>query len=101
MKRMAWVVAAGFLGLAASTAFGPTHLPKKETESRTVELLREYDVPVTRGRRSVASVPAMASFWGATNQQAIMESNFAYSLPPDRCSRSSRPRSTSASPPRS
>jgi len=84
MKRLAWATASLVLGLAATTAFGPTHLPAKTRDTRKVGVVREYDIPVTKGRKSVAAIPAMMSFWGATNQQVILRSDFTYSLKPDR-----------------
>jgi len=84
MKRLAWAAALAATGLSATTAFGPTYLPVKAKDTRTVQVVRQYDIPVTKGQKSVAAIPAMMSFWGATNQQVILQSDFTYILKPDK-----------------
>jgi hypothetical protein len=84
MKRLALAAASVVLGLSATTAFGPTYLPVKAGDMRRVQIVCQYDIPVTKGAKSVAAIPALMSFWGATNQQVILQSDFTYSIKPDR-----------------
>jgi hypothetical protein len=84
MKRLTRSAALVVLALAGATAFGQTYLPVKARDTRKVEVLREYVIAVTKGRKSVAAIPAMMSFWGATNEQVILRSEFTYSLNPDK-----------------
>ena len=84
MKRLALAAASVVLGLSATTAFGPTYLPAKAGDTRKVAVIREYSIPVTKGAKSVVAIPVLMSFWGATNQQVILQSDFTYSLKPDR-----------------
>jgi hypothetical protein len=84
MKRLALAAALVVTGLSATTAFGPTYLPVKAGDTRKVQIVCQYDIPVTKGAKSVAAIPALMSFWGATNQQVILQSDFTYSIKPDR-----------------
>lgn len=77
-----------FLLVPAVLACGPTSgatlgvsTPKN---TRRLTVVRTYEVPVVRGEKSVAAVPAMMSFWGATHQQVVLQSAFKYGLKPDR-----------------
>lgn len=54
--------------------------PRRE---RTLRVVREYNVPVRRGQPSVAAIPALMSFWGATNWQIVRRSEFEYGQKPD------------------
>jgi len=84
MKRLALAAALVVTGLSATTAFGPTYLPVKAGDTRKVQIVCQYDIRVTKGAKSVAAIPALMSFWGATNQQVILQSDFTYSIKPDR-----------------
>jgi len=84
MKTVSWLTAWVVLGISISTAFGATHLPARLKDTRKVAIIREYSIPVKKGQKSVAAVPAVMSFWGATNQQVILRSDFTYSLKPDK-----------------
>ena len=50
---------------------------------RKLAVVREYKIPVKAGEKNIAGLPAMMSFWGATNQQIILQSDFLYSEKPD------------------
>jgi hypothetical protein len=60
-----------------------TFAPGRTNDSRKVAITRTYTFPVAKGTKVVAAVPALMSFWGATNQQVILESQFTYSTQPD------------------
>jgi hypothetical protein len=49
-----------------------------------VHVVRKWEIPVSRGIPNLVGVPAMMSHWGATNQQVILDANFAYSIQPDK-----------------
>ena len=65
------------------SARAATYLCPRNKDARRVNVVRTYQVPVTRGKRNAAYVPALMSFWGATNQQIVLESRFTYSVQPD------------------
>lgn len=50
---------------------------------RKLQVVREYEIPVARGKPTIVVVPALMSFWGVTNQQVIRSSEFTYSIKPD------------------
>ena len=50
---------------------------------RRIHVTRHYEIPVQKGKHSVAAVPALMSFWGATNWQVIKSSKFTYSEEPN------------------
>ena len=90
MNRGLWhCVLAGFLlamvtGGHANFAWAATYAPVKARDTRMLNIVRRYDIPVIPGQKNVAAIPAMLSFWGATNQQIILKSSFTYSVKPDR-----------------
>lgn len=84
MKKLSRLTVLVVLSLAGTTAFGQTYLPVKAGDTRKVQIVCQYDIPVTKGAKSVAAIPALMSFWGATNQQVILQSDFIYSLKPDK-----------------
>lgn len=61
-----------------------THAVSKAKDTRRVEITRRYEIPVTKGAENVAGIPALMSFWGATNQQVILKSDFTYGVKPDK-----------------
>jgi hypothetical protein len=71
------------LGVCAVSP-APTFLPAKMADSRKVVVTRKYEIKVVRGKKNVADIPAIMSFWGATNDQVVLDSNFTYSLKPDK-----------------
>jgi hypothetical protein len=52
-------------------------------DQRRLTVIRDYQVPVTPGKKTTVAVPAILSFWGATNQQVVLDSGFIYSVKPD------------------
>jgi hypothetical protein len=56
----------------------------KNPAYRKLVVTRHYEIVVQKGKTSVAEIPAMMSFWGATNWQVIKSSKFEYSEEPNR-----------------
>ncbi|MGB2824446.1 MAG: transglutaminase family protein [Phycisphaerae bacterium] len=73
---------------AVATAFSPawagTYLFPRTTDVRRLTITRRYEIPVLKGEKNVAGIPALMSFWGATNEQVIQQSEFTYGLKPDK-----------------
>ena len=71
--------------MAAASAAAPaaTYLFPRARDTRKVIVVRRYEIPVVKGGRNTAGIPAMMSFWGATNEQVILQSKFTYSVEPD------------------
>jgi hypothetical protein len=61
-----------------------TYQPRKSICNRKLRITREYEIPVTKGEKTVVNIPAMMSFWGATNEQVIESSEFSYNLEPNK-----------------
>ena len=79
--------------LAIPLALGPmaeratlcaTYSTGRRGNTRKLEIVRRYRVPVKKGKKSQASLPVMMSFWGATNQQVVLKSDFTYDVRPDK-----------------
>ena len=51
---------------------------------RTLQIVRHYEIPAKPGKPTVAAIPAMMSFYGATNWQVIKSSRFQYGEQPDK-----------------
>jgi hypothetical protein len=49
-----------------------------------MKVMRDYELAITPHQVNIAEIPAMISFRGATNEQAIESSEFAYSVKPDK-----------------
>jgi transglutaminase-like putative cysteine protease len=81
---VAILVALGGSLLIAAEASAETLAPAKAPDVRKLNVVREYSIPVTPGQKTVAAVPALMSFWGATNEQVILQSDFTYSVKPDK-----------------
>lgn len=77
---VAVVISLALCGLGDSATF----MPGKPRDARKINIVRQYDIPVVKGRKTVAALPAMMSFWGATNQQVVLDSSFTYSVKPDK-----------------
>jgi hypothetical protein len=83
------VVASGVAVLAVlwqgvSTARPETYAFSRAKDVRKLNIVRQYEIPVVKGEKNVAGIPALMSFWGATNQQVILDSKFDYSVKPDK-----------------
>jgi len=50
---------------------------------RNLVVTRHYEITVQKGKPSVAEIPALMSFWGATNWQVVKSSKFEYSEEPN------------------
>jgi len=57
---------------------------KKAIRRRKLRITREYEIPVEKSKRAIAAIPALMSFWGATNEQVIESSRFYYSVEPNK-----------------
>jgi hypothetical protein len=71
------------IGFVTGIADCATFAPAKTADVRKVTIVRTYSIPAVGGKKTVAAVPALISFWGATNQQVIVDSSFTYSVNPD------------------
>jgi transglutaminase-like putative cysteine protease len=86
MKRIAGIIMA--LVLLGGVLVNPVSseiigfMPEKST--RKMNITREYELSLTEGKAVIVLIPAMISFWGATNQQIITQSDFTYSEKPDK-----------------
>lgn len=90
MNRGLWklLLPAGLLSLiivcCVTSSRAGTYAPVKAHDTRMLNIVRRYAIAVIPGTKNTASIPAMLSFWGATNQQIIMKSSFTYSVKPNR-----------------
>jgi len=78
-----WISAA-LLGFLTSRGLAITYQVMDPSQTRTLNVVRHYEVAVQKGKPSAAAVPALMSFWGATNWQLVNSSRFSYSEEPDR-----------------
>jgi hypothetical protein len=67
----------------AGTCSAGTFTAQFKDYQRKLQVVRRYEVPAEVGKPVRAIVPAMMSFWGATNSQVVLTSNFQYSEQPD------------------
>jgi transglutaminase-like putative cysteine protease len=67
----------------ANEALGDTYAVQYKKYDRKLHITRHYEIPVEPGKPVRAFVPAMISFWGATNWQVVKTSDFKYSETPD------------------
>ena len=77
------VLIAVVAALLAPLASGETYGFKEPKRTRTLKIVREYVLPVKKGKPSQAALPALMSFWGATNWQLVKSSKFTYQEQPD------------------
>jgi hypothetical protein len=85
MRPFVSILVAMFGGFLIAVAVSAATLaPSKASDSRRLNVVREYTIPVTKGQKTVAAIPALMSFWGATNQQVVLQSDFTYSVKPDK-----------------
>jgi hypothetical protein len=71
-----------FLG-CLSFGYGQTYSFKPSVARRQLNVVRAYDINLTPGKQNTVFIPAMMSFYGATNEQVILSSDFEYSVKPD------------------
>lgn len=75
----------GFVSLFTTrVASAETYGFRDREPRRKLNIVREYQIPVQKGTKTVAAIPALMSFWGATNEQVIKASEFYYSVKPDK-----------------
>lgn len=60
-----------------------TYAFREPKRTRTLKITREYVLSVSQGKPSEAAIPALMSFWGATNWQIVKASKFTYQEQPD------------------
>ena len=65
------------VGVCATYSFVPS------VSKRQLDVTRSYEFELTAGKKNVVYLPAMMSFYGATNEQEIVSSEFEYSVKPD------------------
>jgi hypothetical protein len=70
--------------VGTAPAAAATHLFPRARDARRLYVVRQYDIPVIKGAENTAGVPALMSLWGATNEQVILDSEFTYSVQPDK-----------------
>jgi hypothetical protein len=70
--------------LAVHQIFAATYAPGKNILNRKIRVVREYEIPVEKGKKAEAAIPALMSFRGATNEQIIQSSEFYYSIEPNK-----------------
>ncbi len=61
-----------------------TYQPKKGTRARKLHITRDYTIFIEEKKKAIVHIPAMVSFWGATNEQVVESSEFSYSIKPDK-----------------
>jgi hypothetical protein len=67
----------------AGQAVGETYTAQFKKYDRKLQVVRRYEIAAEAGKPVTAIVPAMMSFWGATNWQVVKTSDFQYSESPD------------------
>ncbi|MBN2581608.1 MAG: hypothetical protein JXL80_00970 [Planctomycetes bacterium] len=83
MRARILFVALAALGCCAGTVAAETYGLAKARQTRQLAIERHYDIPVRKGKKAVAAIPAMMSFWGSTHEQVIRKSELSYSIQPD------------------
>jgi len=71
------VWSAGAIASAATYGMGKGKITRK------LAVLRKYEIPVRKGKPTVAAIPALMSFWGSTHRQVVLKSEFVYEVKPD------------------
>ena len=71
------------MACVAGIARAETFTAQYKNNERYVQVVRHYEVQVEPGKPVRVLLPAMLSFWGATNSQVITKSKFKYSESPD------------------
>ena len=73
---------ASMIGLAGQ-ARGETYTAQFKKYERKLKVTRHYEIRAEVGKPIRAIIPAIMSFWGATNSQVVKTSDFQYSEKPD------------------
>jgi hypothetical protein len=77
------LLCSAFMSCVAGRTFGETYTAQFKKYDRKLQVARHYEVPAEAGKPVRAIIPAMMSFWGATNWQVVKTSTFQYSEEPD------------------
>lgn len=72
------------VGVTAGSVLAATYAFMPATVQRKMKVVRNYELAITPHQINTAEIPAMLSFRGATNEQVIETSEFAYSVKPDK-----------------
>ena len=67
----------------ASVAVSATYSFVPNISRRPLDVTRNYEFELTAGKKNTVYLPATMSFYGATNEQEIVSSEFEYSVNPD------------------
>lgn len=73
-----------FVASAAWNASAETFALQDKACQRNLRVVRHYEIVAQQGNPTVAALPALMSFWGATNWQLVKSSRFTYSEQPDK-----------------
>lgn len=69
--------------LFVQPVFSQTYSFTPLINKRNIKIVRNYKIKVVKGQKTTVALPALMSFWGATNEQIIQTSHFKYSVEPD------------------
>lgn len=76
-SAIVWILLLASVGVCETYSFKPA------VSRRQVNVSRAYDLALVPGKKNVVFLPAMMSFYGATNVQEIVNVDFKYSVAPD------------------
>ena len=82
-KRIGCLLLALGFGCAAAPAVAETFLWADASSQRRLTISRHYEIAAKTGTPTVASLPALLTFWGETNWQIVKSSRFTCSESPD------------------
>ncbi len=57
--------------------------PEKAEKPRFLAVTRAYSFTGEKGKKLTVAIPAVMSFWGATDQQVVLQNDFKFSVEPD------------------
>ncbi len=77
-------IVCAYAASVAWSAWAETFALQDRSCQRRLRVRRRYDIAVQKGQPSVAAVPALMSFWGASNWQVVRSSRFTWSEQPDK-----------------
>jgi hypothetical protein len=82
-KQITKLLCFAFSVFVAAAALGETYAVQYRKNERKLQVVRHYEIAAEVGKPIRVFVPAMMSFWGATNWQLVEKTDFTYSEPPD------------------
>jgi hypothetical protein len=83
MKSRTIFICLLLVGVMAGITAAETYYFTPALNKHRIKVVRKYRILVMPNQVNVAEIPAMFSFTGATNEQAIESSVFTFSVPPD------------------